>query len=275
MARRMLILLEEYDYTKIAIEYGTELAIDNRWELTGLSILDLPSIEKSIGPVPAGASHFALKQIEKRKQEELQLAQTVIAEFESICAQKEVPYTSLRLEGSPTDIIIEQSQFHDLVIAGWQTSFRYGQEPDSDLQYAVISHGICPFLLIPQYHRRVQKILLCYDGKTASTKAIHQFIQFNVYRDSQITLLTVNDHREAGERLLQSMNAYLKAAAVRAETVCLPGHASDVIADFVNDQDIDLIVLGAHGQSRISKFFFGSTAQTLITHANRPIFVYH
>ncbi|MDZ7265628.1 MAG: universal stress protein, partial [candidate division KSB1 bacterium] len=148
---RILIPLEEYDYTKIAIEYGVHLATGDRWEITGLSILDLPSIEKSIGPVPAGASHFALKQQEKRKQDELQLAQKIIDEFEATCAEKKIAYKTLRLEGSPREIIIEQSNYHDLVITGWQTSFRYGQEPDKDLQYEVISHGICPFLLIPKY----------------------------------------------------------------------------------------------------------------------------
>lgn len=275
MAMRILIPLEEYDYTKVAIEYGVQLAAGDRWEITGLSILDLPSIEKSIGPVPAGASYFALKQQEKRKQEELQLAQKIIAEFEAICTQKKVAYKTLRREGSPIEIIIEQSNYHDLVISGWQTSFRYGQEPDKHLQYEVISHGISPFLLIPKYYRSIQKILLCYDGKPAATRAIQRFIQFNMYRNAQFTLLTVNNDQEEGAQLLREMNDYLVIARVAAQSVCLTGHASEAIMDYVKAHDFDLMVMGAHGQSRISKFFFGSTAQELIENANRPIFIYH
>jgi nucleotide-binding universal stress UspA family protein len=275
MAKRILIPLDEYDYTRFAIQYGIELAVGDRWEITGLSIVDVPSIEKSIGPVPAGASYFAQRQEEQRKHQELGLAQKMITEFEEICREQKIAFQTLQREGSPKEIIVEESNYHDLVLTGWKTSFRYGQEPDKDLQYEVISHGICPFLLIPQDYRRIHKVLLCYDGKTPSTKAIHQFIQFNIYRDSEFTLLTINDNPEEGEPLLEKMATYLKTQAVTCQRVCLPGRASTAILSYATDHNFDLIVLGAHGQSLISKFFFGSTAQKLIETANRPLFIYH
>jgi nucleotide-binding universal stress UspA family protein len=271
----MLIPLEEYDYSMAAVEYGVHLTSGLACEITGLSILDLPSIEKSIGPVPAGANYYARKQEEQRKQQEQLLAEKIIAEFEQICGSKKIPHRVIQREGDPEEIIIDESKYHDLLITGWRTSFRYGEEPDKHLQHEVISHGICPVLIIPKYYRPIHKILLCYDGNNQSTKAIHQFFQFNIYSDKQFTLLTVNNDREEGEQLLNKMTEYLKFSKVAFQSVCLSGHPQEAILTYVNDHDIDLIVLGAYGQKGISKFFFGSTTQKLVKNANRPLFIYH
>ena len=52
MIKRILLPLDSSPYTDTAMEIGCDLAERHGAELTGLVILDIPGIEKSIGPVP-------------------------------------------------------------------------------------------------------------------------------------------------------------------------------------------------------------------------------
>ena len=275
MLKRILIPLEEYDYSKVAIEYGVNLATGGNCELIGLSILDIPSIEKSIGPVPIGGTYYASKEEKIKKEEEDNIAKKVIHEFETICRSKNIPHKIVQQEGNPEEIIIEYSQYHDLVIMGWKTSFQYGEQKDKRLQHGVISHGICPVIIIPKIYQDIKKILLCYDGKKQSSKAIHKFVQFGIYKNQQFILLNINDDLETGEKLLDKMGEYLNSWKVSYQKVCLKGHPKEVISSYIQENAIDLLVLGAHGNYSITNFFFGSTTQKLIKNADHPLFIYH
>jgi nucleotide-binding universal stress UspA family protein len=275
MLKRILIPLEEYDYSKAAINYGIHLASCNECELVGISIIDIPSIEKSIGPVPVGGTFYAQKEEDLRKAEEKKLAEKLIAEFKAMCQAEKVPYHVKELQGNPEEIIIDESKYYDLVIMGWKTSFRYGEGEDKHLQHKLISQGISPVMLIPKTYQEIKKILLCYDGKNQSSKAIRQFIRFYICKDKQFILLNINDDPEEGDKLLTKMGEYLALWEVPYEKVILEGHPREAIEAFVKEKDIDLLVLGAHGHQGIASFLFGSTTQKLIKDADRPLFIYH
>lgn len=275
MLKRILIALEEYDYSKTALNYAVRLAPGHDCHLTGLSILDISSIEKSVGPIPIGGTYYAQKEGKLRTEEEQKLAEKLIQEFEQQCQERKIPFQIITRAGSPEDIIIDESKYHDLLIMGQKSSFRYGDEKDKDLQHIVMSQGICPVLIIPETYRDINRILLCYDGYNQSTKAIHQFMQLKIYGGSKFILFHVNDDPAIGEKLLTPMSEYLKIWDISFEQACLSGHPKDVILNYVIENDIDLLVLGAYGYQGILKFFFGSTTEKLIGKGERPVFIYH
>jgi len=275
MKRRILVLLEQYDYAKTAIEYGIRLASDCDCELTGLSIIDTPSIEKSIGPVPVGGGYYALKEQELRKQEESQILKKIMDEFSDICVSKQIDCKLLHFEGEPGKIIIDISRYYDLIIMGRKTSCRYGNKEDKHLHHYVISHGICPVFVIPDTFRKADKILLCYDGHVQSAKAIHHFVQMGSCRDRQLTLLTINNDQNEGKQLLDDMEKYLQSYDLSAEKVCLQGNPKKIVWDFMHEKNMDMVVMGAYGHRGVVSFFIGSTTDTLLKDADRPMLIYH
>jgi nucleotide-binding universal stress UspA family protein len=66
MIKSILIPLDPSVYTDMALEMGCFLAKQHDAELSGLVVLDIPGIRKSVGPTPAGGSYYAEK-LEKRK----------------------------------------------------------------------------------------------------------------------------------------------------------------------------------------------------------------
>lgn len=51
----------------------------------------------------------------------------------------------------------------------------------------------------------------------------------------------------------------------------LDGEVDKAIINYAEQHQIDLIVVGAYGHSKIRQFFIGSTTTKVITSANKPV----
>mgnify|MGYP002039258621 FL=1 len=49
------------------------------------------------------------------------------------------------------------------------------------------------------------------------------------------------------------------------------GDAEKVLSDYVKDQQIDVLIMGAYGHSRIRQLLVGSTATTMLRTSSIPI----
>jgi nucleotide-binding universal stress UspA family protein len=65
--------------------------------------------------------------------------------------------------------------------------------------------------------------------------------------------------------------ALLEASGVSPHTEMIPGHADQVIADYVHERNMDLVVMGAYGHSRVRQLMVGSTTTTMIRSCLVPI----
>lgn len=275
MAKRILIPLEEYDYSKVAIEYGVHLISATDCQLDSLFVVDIPAIEKSIGPVPAGGTYYALKEEKMRAEQEKQEAERLMAEFNGLCKEKNILHNMMIREGDPEHIIIEESKYYDLVIVGCKTSFQYGKERDKKIQQQLVSHGIRPVLIIPPEFRDMKKVLFCFDGSVHSIKSIHQFVQLGFWKDRNITLITVGKDEDDAKQLQERMGNYLEAWKIPYEKKWISGNAREKIPEFIETAGVDLAVLGARGKSGLKSYIFGSTTDALIKNNDIPLFIFH
>ncbi len=55
------------------------------------------------------------------------------------------------------------------------------------------------------------------------------------------------------------------------ETVIEVGHPADRIVNFAKKNNIDLIVIGAHGKSGLERFMFGSTTEKVMRTCDVPV----
>ncbi|HXW52855.1 MAG TPA: universal stress protein [Myxococcota bacterium] len=62
---------------------------------------------------------------------------------------------------------------------------------------------------------------------------------------------------------------------IRGQVIESLERTGGVIVDVAKEQDIDLIVLGSHGRSGLSKMLFGSVAAYVVQHATMPVLVLH
>jgi len=135
-------------------------------------------------------------------------------------------------------------------------------------------------------------VLIPFDGSPAATNAI-DYAQ-EQFSDASLTLLYVMDpmmdysrrrsfpgyreddeftnEREKGEALLETGRCAV-SEDVPVETKLVAGNPARAILSFVDDNDVDQIVLGSHGRTGVARFLLGSVAETVVRRAAIPVTV--
>jgi universal stress protein A len=78
--------------------------------------------------------------------------------------------------------------------------------------------------------------------------------------------------REASERL-DALNSELSAYGIRTVPLLRVGYPFEEIVEMANHYNVNLIVIGSHGRSGISRFLLGSTAERVVEHARCAVLV--
>lgn len=81
--------------------------------------------------------------------------------------------------------------------------------------------------------------------------------------------------RERGERLLEEAESELASTGVldhtEFESVIKAGRPARTIVDYIDEEDIDHVIIGSHGRSGVSRIVLGSVAETVARRAAIPV----
>ena len=132
------------------------------------------------------------------------------------------------------------------------------------------------------------EILVPTDGSPASDAAIEHALNLAEQYDARIHALYVVDGStysslEAGAELViealedegaEATDRVADAAAeagVDCETIVTTGTAYQSIRDYVESDDIDMIVMGTHGRKGLDRYLLGSVTERVVRTANVPV----
>jgi nucleotide-binding universal stress UspA family protein len=151
-----------------------------------------------------------------------------------------------------------------------------------------------------------QKILVPLDGSEHSLKALDEAAQIAKMSSGKITLLSVysvsaqpimmpeqsasgyigrpiltgdeisrltEDARKFGNRILEDGEQRISAVGVEVEKMLVEGHVVQQIVRVANEDNFDLIVIGARGISHIREMLLGSVTDGVIHHAKCAVLV--
>lgn len=96
------------------------------------------------------------------------------------------------------------------------------------------------------------------------------------YYDGLPTLMAEPDTEPMRERLesyLASIAESRAGAGVTINTLVLEGDAAGCVVETAVSEQVDLITMGTHGRSGLSRWLLGSVAQKVLRHAPCPVFV--
>lgn len=132
------------------------------------------------------------------------------------------------------------------------------------------------------------QILIPTDGSETSQRATEHAVSMAARQDATLHALHVVDGgpdsapdvggglnaadlRERGEESIEAVRERAERAGVEVETVVDAGVAYQSIVEYVDTNDIDLVVMGTHGRSGIQRFLLGSVAERVIRTVNAPV----
>jgi nucleotide-binding universal stress UspA family protein len=138
----------------------------------------------------------------------------------------------------------------------------------------VIRSAKVPILVASREFRPIQRFLLAFDGGPSSLKAVHDIAHRPLLRGLDCHLIAVGKPDSPLARDLESAALALRGAGYSVTADLLTGDPDEVIATQVTAREVDLLVMGAYGHSRIRQLILGSTTTTLIRTCTVPVLLY-
>ncbi|MEX2475845.1 universal stress protein [Marinobacter sp.] len=130
-----------------------------------------------------------------------------------------------------------------------------------------------PIMLVPDEYAEPRSAMLAFDGSATAFKGIELLANSPVFRGFALHLVMIGpdtsdrwEQLKTAERLLAELGCDVHLA-IRAGDVEKTLHA------YQQEHDIDLLVMGAYGHSRIRQFLVGSTTTNMLTTAEKPLVI--
>ncbi|MFC1556342.1 hypothetical protein ACFL67_04605, partial [candidate division KSB1 bacterium] len=251
------------------------LAKRNEAEVTGIAILDKPGIEKSVGPVGPGGSHYAKELREHHEDEALEKIDNLLKTFNEKCESAGVIHKTEEEQGSPSKRLIDLSIYYDLLIMGFKANYTYGEKDTVKTMDKVIDNSVTPVLAVPERFKAPTgklNALIAFNGSQPSARSMHRFATMFDPTQFSVTVLVSNENLDAAHYYLNKAESFLSGHGFK--DVEKKATFSSII-DIVNKEYYtwaDLFVCGVHSRSELMTFFVGSLAKNLIEKGEKAVF---
>jgi nucleotide-binding universal stress UspA family protein len=163
----------------------------------------------------------------------------------------------------------------------------------------VVRHSSCPTLLVRPHSGAPRRALLGIDASPGATRAAEWLRQFPLPAACELRLVTVlplleawlhaplmlapplvedvttlgEREREAAQSRLRGLAASLGSGGRRVETEIRSGDPALLLLQVAEEEGVDLIVVGSHGQSATERFFLGSVSEKVLRHAHCSVLI--
>lgn len=198
-------------------------------------------------------------------------------------------------QGHPAETIVEYADTYDVDLVVMATHGRSGLKRYllGSVTEKVVRTATTPVLTVtPSEHDELtypcREILLPTDGSRCADLALSEAIELAKATDARLHLLSVVETANLGidvrstmhsDRLDDRANGIIDAASERARSAGLDdvvtsvesGRAYREIHSYVEDNDIDLVVLGTRGETDFSQYALGGVSAKLLRTSPVPV----
>jgi len=127
-----------------------------------------------------------------------------------------------------------------------------------------------PVLTITEKFTEPKRVMIAFDGGIVTRKAVNMVAESPLFKGLPIHLLMSGKDRADAAKQLQWASTTLTAAGFETSTAHTPGDAETVIAKAVQDEGIDMLIMGAYSHSPLRSLLFGSKTSDLLRSTKIP-----
>ena len=131
-----------------------------------------------------------------------------------------------------------------------------------------------PVLVASRAFRPIKHVLIAFDGGASAHKAINYLAGKQAFVDLDCHLLSVTEPSAKSKQQLENAASLLRDAGYTVQTTLKTGQPETVICETIKNTDIDLLLMGAYGHSRIRNLIIGSTTTAMIRKCNIPVLLF-
>lgn len=128
-----------------------------------------------------------------------------------------------------------------------------------------------PLLVTSRKFRPIQRFAIAFDGSATTRKSVEMVCMSPLLKGLECHLIAAGSEDGKLRKALDRARQELEAAGFEPRIVVQPGDAEQVIIDRVGQLDIDLLIMGAYGHSRIRHLIVGSTTTAVLRSCTIPV----
>ncbi len=181
--------------------------------------------------------------------------------------------TRLR-QGDLVETIADKEGKADLIVIG-----KRGEAADfatlhlgSNLE-RIVRASDKPVFIANREFRPLSKVLLAFDGGASSLKAVDYLSRSAICADLPVTLVYAGADTPAIRKSLEDAIALLAGGNIKSNSLVIDGRPEKVLGKLIEEENYDLVVMGAYGHSRIRSLIIGSTTSEMIRTCKVPVLI--
>lgn len=139
----------------------------------------------------------------------------------------------------------------------------------------IVRSSTKPCLVTPQTFAPIERLLIAYDGSPTGKRVLKFLVNSAPgFKDIAIHLLTVAKSDAAKPQDLAQAQQQLQQAGLNLTVSQLTGDPEKVIAQYIDQHQISLLLMGAYGHNRIRHLVIGSTTVQLLRSIQVPVLLF-
>ena len=127
-----------------------------------------------------------------------------------------------------------------------------------------------PVMVVNRAFKPVERFLIAFDGGPSATRAVDRVCDSPLLKGAEAHVLTAGGKADKMAAAVER----LRGAGFTVTEHCAEGSPEDVIAAYVREHEIGMLVLGKSGHSRLRQLFIGSTTLELMRVCPVPVLVF-
>ena len=276
MSLKDLLVIADNDPTYAArLDIALALAAEHHAHLTGLHVMP-PPLTPIYGDIPVPET------VEKMQRLELEdAARRAAAVFAERAGRATVSPEWRVAEGDIVRVASEHARYADLTVLPQGMDLGFASADLARLSQEMALGVGRPVLVIPRYGSFPKvggRVLVAWNGSREATRAVHDALPL-LRRAEQVTVLSIDPDADAERRLPGAdVSLHLTRHGVTVQAATIAGAdvaVGDLLLSYVADHDIDLIVMGAYGHTRLREMVLGGATRTLLRHMTVPVLISH
>lgn len=133
-----------------------------------------------------------------------------------------------------------------------------------------------PCLVTSRQFKPIKRVLIAYDGSPSCQKILQFMVDSSVFEGLELHIVTVAKSATEQTAIARIESAKQLAQQAGFKPVCsvIEGHSEKAISNYVSEQDISLLLMGAYGHSRIRHLVIGSTTAQMLRSSHIPVLLF-
>ncbi|NNC22895.1 universal stress protein [Salinisphaera sp. USBA-960] len=137
----------------------------------------------------------------------------------------------------------------------------------------VIRGVSCPILVTNNSFTAPKRVLIAFDGSQTGQHVIERAVATPLLTEVEVHLVYVGQPNDQRRHQFDEAAEKLRTAGAQLTTAIIDGDVEPALHDYQRQHDLDLMVMGAYGHTRIRELLLGSTTTDMIRRADVPLLI--